>query len=790
MESTAQQPPETRWRSVVAVIIVAQAIFLDAATARSAQAAILLELGLLLLISPPRRRLSFAMNASLLVIIAAACTAFLPYHWFPVPGWRARLNPYFESVLPGTVSPQPWQSAEALILLLAGCAWFYWCATAPLSSTARRFTVRLYVAAMILFASISLAFYARHYLPPLWYPNRGFGPFPNRNDNGNVLGIGALLSLVCTVSAFRRRDSTGSRTRASLAQGFGFAVGSIALLVALVFNLSRAAILMPFLGMICWMLLVFTHDRSWKLMSVIIAGLVAACLAVAIFGGEISSRFALSSGSSAASMLGLRREIQADALHCGLAAAFPGTGLRNFESLFPLYQNATRFSQSRVSHPESDWLWFWIEAGWLGLLATAGAVAIFFSTILPEIRRKRRGWEFGLVCAILLFLVHSFINPSGHALGAVFPVLLMAGLLINPSASDASWRLVSLFRVLALVLLATGTAWLLDEFELIHFPGSQTVSSAMKSVRHSIAANDLATAISKSTAGLKAAPLTWELYFARATARAGTGESFAALTDFQRAKALQPNRSDLPLHEGDIWASLVPAFALRAWGEALANFPADAPGNFRQILEHFSSSPQLIPGLRAFAQSDHRLTLIWLEKSNAEEFQAQLKNLFQHDPELADFTPEELLHLFELWSKAQSLHNVAEAISSHPAWRKIGWAFEAKDAAARGQFQDAYEFARKNLPAASYPPLLSDSSEELRRRYVVDPANSAVAFSLISRAKEAGDLETALHLARQAGGRKDAPRYFSALEAELAAAAQNWPLAWEGIARYGGLSSP
>ena len=82
-------------------------------------------LGSLLLIKPPVRSFGLPINILICIFIALALTSFAPAKLFSWPEWRRQAAQDVLIPLPPTLAPQPWLAAEAVMVLLAGVAWFY-----------------------------------------------------------------------------------------------------------------------------------------------------------------------------------------------------------------------------------------------------------------------------------------------------------------------------------------------------------------------------------------------------------------------------------------------------------------------------------------------------------------------------------------------------------------------------------------------------------------------------------------------------------------------------------------
>ena len=89
-------------------------VVLAGGTAPWSEAVMLVLVGAGLVAAPPRHSLGWRLNAVLLALLALALTAFLPAAWFRLPAWRAALTDDLQTPLPGTLSPQPWLSADAI----------------------------------------------------------------------------------------------------------------------------------------------------------------------------------------------------------------------------------------------------------------------------------------------------------------------------------------------------------------------------------------------------------------------------------------------------------------------------------------------------------------------------------------------------------------------------------------------------------------------------------------------------------------------------------------------------
>ena len=106
--------------------------------------------------------------------------------------------------LPSTLSPQPWISFGCFLSLVAGLSWLYYVSTLELDLRDVRTQVRTFAFGVACLTALCIALRSAHTALPFWHNERGFGPFPNRNQTGDLFGISTILVLGCMQDDFRR----------------------------------------------------------------------------------------------------------------------------------------------------------------------------------------------------------------------------------------------------------------------------------------------------------------------------------------------------------------------------------------------------------------------------------------------------------------------------------------------------------------------------------------------------------------------------------------------------------
>ncbi len=752
-------------------LLVVLAVFLGGATQRWSEAVVLGGFAILLLARPPRMSLGPVLNTVALLFLALAATAFLPAHWFTIPAWRVALTKDLGIQLPATVSPQPWMTADSLVLLLAGMAWIYYLTTLDIQLRDIRMSARVFAGGMMALAALSIFLHLRGQALPFWHNARGFGPFPNRNQTGDLFGISTLVLLGCMQDDFRR----GHKRWLLWLLGVGLMVA------ALIYAYSRAGILILVVGCAAW--LVRFAFRKWSGAGLAIAAslLLVLFAGLLVFGGETIERFHLRLGSEGSVTADYRWLIFRDTWTMIKTSPWVGLGLGNFESVFALFRDASR-GLTRSLHPESDWLWVWAEMGWPALVLLLVGGLLLVRRALPLKEGTNQRLRYTALVGSLLFLLHGCVDVSGHRFGTFLAGTLLLGIAqYRPLTLKCSRVAPWLFRVVGLFLAVMSVAWFFAWRRELPLPGRIGVENARRAATVANRGHRFAEAIAIVDRGLEWAPLDWQLYFLRAIARIGQRQPVAnAVEDFRRARFLEPSAYQLPYEEGKAWLGWQPALAITAWREALQRgTPAHARIYPRMLSDAAAYDARVHEALREFAINRPGLTINYLEDANPTRFEAEIRDLLARDPALAQFTPAQKRRLFELWSRQDSLDELVRQVESHPEWLKFAWPGMARYHAARGEYAEAWQFVRQHAPAPVLPqPAAEEPIPQLEKDLYASPDDVAVGYALYRAQMAAGRTDDALATARHFTARSNSPAYFYYLVAKAWAAKGEPERAW------------
>ncbi len=772
VKSRSASDAAAAWAAFALPLLVVLGSFLGGATQRWSEGIVLAAFGALLLARPPRISLGPALNTLALLFLALAAIAFLPARWFHLPAWRVALTNDFGLALPATLSVQPWLTLDSCATLVAGLAWIYYVATLDADLRDIRLAGRVFAGGMIALAALCIFLHLQERSLPFWHNVRNFGPYPNRNQTGDLFGISILIVLACMQDDFRR-----DRKRWIVWLG-----GAAVLIAALILDFSRAGILILVIGVAAWLARLAFRKWTGAGVAAAVSILLILLTALLLFGGETIARFHMRGGGDDGMNSDFRWLIFHDAWTMIKASPWPGLGLGNFEGVFALFRDASR-GVTRSLHPESDWLWLWSEMGSAGVAIVILAAALFVRRVFPLREGSNQRLRYAALVGAVLFALHGLVDVSAHRFGTFLAGTFLLGLSqFRPAAAaPARWAPI-VFRFTGVLLLVIGLAWFFAWRRDLLLPGYIGVENAKRSATFANRGHRYAEAISFADQGLRWAPLDWQLYFLRGTARIGLKQPPAdALADFRRARFLEPSAWELPFAEGRAWLGAQPTFALTAWREALRRRFTDPAGLYSQMFPLAKEfDPRVLARLGDFTAGDPSLTITYLENLPGSQFPGALRELFVRDPQLSHLDAKEKGRLFALWSERDQLDDLVATARAHPEWMPFAWAGVARWHAGRGEFEQAWELVRRYAKTPALPAATStEPIPQLEQDLYANPRDYAVGYALYRAQAAAGKSDDALATVRHFTAQPDAPAYFRYLQAEAWAAKENWERAWQ-----------
>jgi tetratricopeptide (TPR) repeat protein len=762
----------------VALTILAPA--LGGSTELWAQAVMILGTGVLFVLFPARRSVGPAMNILFITIGGAALIGFLPAHWFPPSEWRTALS-NLGVQLPDTQSPQPWLTLQCSCLFWLGLAWAYYLFAHDWNRS-RQTAWDGYCLGILALAAVLVTAYALKWRIPFWPNVREFGFFPNRNQTGNVLGLGGVIIYA---NAFQHLER-GRRRGWLWLGGLGLVCWS------LILNYSRAGIILFFVGALTWHLwwLIRTRRTESMVPRAIAWGPLAILFGLLLFaGGETLIRFKqsadLASGAEAGRFL-----IQRDAFRLFLKSPLLGIGLGNFRSLFSVHHQFF-LSESEAIHPESDWLWVATEMGLFAPFLILVGFVLWFWRCLPFNPGTWRGIRTAAMICGIGFAVHGLFDVSGHRIGALWPALFLAATAIHPENVGVMNRMLPvLFRAAGLVFIAIAIWWFGSIVRLTRFPTTATVQDLVNEITIAGNAERYDRLLELSEEGIKEAPLNWLFYYNRGVAEARLYAGRSKISrDFAIARFLMPSWPDLYMKEGftcllvgesdlgfDIW---------KEGTERLSN-----PGAFySDIFGLVKDDPDLRDRWRELGAANKAWTLIFLQSATPAEFQIELNRIVGKDPDLGGLTPDQLKRLFELWYEKGEKLSLAETLRAHSEWQEIGWRQLARVYAEFQDYRQAYEIVKRFTPAPAIEIPPNESVNSLASRFRVTNSDGD-SLALAAAEAKAGQIDDALAVLTVLESRPHPPPLVYYIEADLFTRKADWAKAWQALWKYTEQAAP
>ncbi len=264
-----------------------------------------------------------------------------------------------------------------------------------------------------------------------------FGPYYNRNNFANYIGMVIFLSSGLLITRFADVTSKTSKPHSVTAKfqehlftNFLLIFIITIMISALFLSLSRGGILSFTVGMLVFF--AFIGSSKFKLdiskgRSIIFSALTLTFLFLIWIGlNPVLNRLSdLSSGE--------RPEVYQNTIN--MISDFPvfGTGLGTFQYIYPKYR--TPQTQHYYDHTHNDYLELLSDCGLVGFLITLSGFALFFWKTLTRWLERRdpyaKGVALGGGCGILTALTHSFAEFNLHIPANALFFFILLGLIYN-----------------------------------------------------------------------------------------------------------------------------------------------------------------------------------------------------------------------------------------------------------------------------------------------------------------------------------------------------------------------
>ena len=733
----------TRWKMWLTFAVMAVAASCSGSREPWALGTVALLVGLNVALVPARVRPTRMFRILLVLLGIITLAGLLPLSPSSMPDWRVHASEDFGIQLSNRRSPQPWVTFETWMMIMLGIIWTWHCFSRGFIEAERRWLVRTSAIFIAVLASVAISLKKMGINVPFWrldWELNYFGPFPNRNNFGGLLAMGAVLTFAAAYDAHRRKRLIWVL----------HALCIIPMFWAILLNTSRAGVILFFCALTAWMIFGSFSRRSARRLGISAAILLTLVAILLLFGKSILARFDVKGKTVIEA--GGRVQIFSDCVDLISKVPVLGTGLGNFEPAFALTKSFSNH-YSRNIHPESDWLWITAEAGIPAALILLLLLGFYVKRTGPWREnsdssggRKDRRLRNACALAALIIPFHGLVDTPAHQPGIVLGVILFAAASLRARrhvSQTSSGRKGPL--VFAGLCFTAGFAWLAISAGIPAMPGESTSRMWERKAQQLDGRGDLAGAYAALDKAIINRPLHWNLYFKRATAGLPLGlPAQTVLEDFARARFLEPHSGLLCNQEGFLWLRWNPAYSLQAWREAIRRDPSRADDFYSAPLGALRDHPELRSGTRALATTP-KLKLKYLSYATREEFDEVLRSLLDIQPELQSFSPQERLLLFRLWYAKGDRAKLLDTLDRNAGWRADGWPIIAGDRADKGDFAGACQLASDYLP----PPVertiaRSGDLGQLQRAFSFNRTDASYGYDLYEAQKAKNLVDEAL----------------------------------------------
>jgi O-antigen ligase/tetratricopeptide (TPR) repeat protein len=778
-------PPRQRWLSLLLAWFPMVLLALGNGRHPWIPALAALAVGLLLVLNPPRNRLPYSFLFLAALIAGLPLLTLLPLPAASQLEWRQVLVTDYDLDLPDSFSAQPWVTLENSCLLMLVLLWLLWCAGHWQTAGDRMPAMRHLALGLTGLAVVALGFHFSGWQPSTWGfgTERDIGPYANRNHFACLMAMNAILCLAVAYDQLRRKKP-------------GWVLFGLALIpcfTAVIVNTSLGGMLAFGAGVAGWLAMAALRGRSLQRLAVMGAVLLVLTAGVVLFGQHLVRQvFDSQAGILEKVTEGGRPEIYRNTLSLIQQHPLLGVGLGNFAAVFGMTHQMDE-GYVRFRHPESDWLWFLAEAGWPATLAALVSLTLFLGSMglsksgqgSTERRERRARLTAGL--AVLVSLGHGIVDVPNHNLMHALLVALLASMALHPQGLKTS-RGTSLqlpFRIGGVALIAASALWFATGLGYPTPMGDSVWQRDLAKAKTLLKQGEVKTAAQVVNQVIDAAPLSWEAYFVRAETSLKLGKpSSAALADFARARAMEPNVAHLCMVEAQLWLRYDPPMAVPAWREALRREQSEETTRYATMLQAIQLHPELRPAVRGLA-TRARLLLAYLWTTRDEEFQATLQELISQFPQLEGMSSHERYSLFHLWRQKGDRTAMVTALQANTGWLQDGWPVLAQELAAQDRPKEAYELAQKFIVTSmtlSHDP--GAKLEQLEREFLFFPSDPQRGFRLYVAQREAKQYDAAIRTLTKMAAQPTTPRHVNFELGKVYALKGDYANAWRFTALY------
>ncbi|MEM1221492.1 MAG: O-antigen ligase family protein [Verrucomicrobiota bacterium] len=732
--------------------------------------------GLWMLAWPPKLGLSSNFDRSIVVFLSVLLFAFIPQFYWPNAEWRNTATNVFGLELPAVLSLQPTRSFDAWLSCLAGIAWFYLLINFPISALGRKW-IHFWVCVMIGgFATIVLVGNLLEFRYPGAIDATAFSFFPNRNQTTNLIAVGGVFSFAFGMEGFREKKVVN----------FAGLVATTICLGALLLGVSRAGILLYFAGILIW----FIFRRRRSSISVYLKfGFPLVLLFFSIFissneqvVGRVSDFFSAPQEWDKA----FRASIYKDTLGLIKDAPVTGVGMGNFEAVFPQYRDLSRNYQ-RVAHPESDFLWITSEGGLVALFALMAIGIYYFRSCRGLSEGKGGPYRVAALTALIVFILHSFVDVSAHRPGTAYFALFIAALSL-PLRGSGRPKLPRLaLRVVGGFLTIFGVVWIFSGISGAPSRGEQELIHLTEEIHKKISTGHFAEAETMVAERIASRPMDWQGYFQRAQiSLSQKGNLSEAAADFRRARFVEPVLAVVSYEEGWAWIPYDLGRVVSAWRKTLSREAEDMDAFYLRMVRTARENPAFLERMSALSEiSPHYRTLFVISLKD-QDLMREIDAELARDETLSGFSPQQRYTILHRWILHGDIYSAEIFLNRYSDGIPDRWWLRALLYEKRAEFSLAIQVIRESIAVPKIPEIEFEASHitRLQRAFTLSKRDVVKGTTLLKYYLEIGDILKALAICEALNELPDPPSYSLYWQAEILYQLEDYVESWYSFKRY------
>lgn len=748
------------WLLMAAILL---SVFLAGGRPLWAQGVISLLIGLLWLIRTPERLPTKPVVIMLAALAVVPLTAYLPGWWLAMPSWRAALADVKAITPSDFVTPQPWLTLHCYLLWLTGLGLAAWCACQQWDHYHRGTLARMYAGGLLAIALFAIFGYVTGYQPPWWISTDGFGPFINRNQWGSALGFAGVVSIALIHQCVRQGHKQGV---------LFWLIATAVFTVSIIANGSRGGLVMLAGGGFAYWGLYGLLRKQYRYAAIGLTFLLVSFSLFAMGGGELLERFVGLRSLTEEGWEGDTR-VQFYRMTTALVAGSPlvGFGLGNFEYVLPFYLDYEPLFDRRPIHPESSWLWLASEGGWLLLVAMAIAVVVLM--LRGYSARKSRAATIravGMACALMLAFNSTF-EVSGHRIGTLFPVILLAALALPPAEGLDLGRVTrTLAKAFGTLLALTGLVWLLGGWGVPFVPSVQGIEPLQHkaTVAEQSGRREDAIELLKKCEPFR--PLDWNIHWTLSNQLLAQGQIHPAWEQFVAANELLPYLYWTIQDQAVQWIEPAPGRAAAAMLEAMSRAPAPKrAAMYANFLQGSKSNDHLRAVLLRFYPDDPEMEFVRIAQAAPDVAAKRLSRMLVRTDKLSSVPDHLVVPVLRFMLQSNHTAEIDRVVADNNRLKRLGWEVLVDREINKQQVKEALDIYFNYGPHPAIPAALSRSDlRSVERAAAMAPMDIATAIAYYQALAVARRDDDAFWQLRRIMESPQAPPYIWFLAAQAA----------------------